>query len=87
MNEFTKAGIQKKRQSLFNRKSQTVEYTGSTHTHTHTHTEQMWWVSPDTSQILQMLRYRYSRVYPFLIVGIASPSHNFSLGSSPPTYY
>ena len=43
MNEFTKTGIQKKKKannnnSLFNRKTETVEYTGSTHTHTHTHT-------------------------------------------------
>ena len=44
MNEFTKAGIQKKKEinnnSLFNRKTETVEYTDSTHTHTHA--SQMW---------------------------------------------
>ena len=51
MNEFTKTGIQKKKKkannnnSIFNRKTEKVEYTGSTHTHTHTHTphtHQMW---------------------------------------------
>lgn len=46
MNEFTKkAGTEKievNNNSLFNRKTETVEYTGSTNTHTHTHTSQMW---------------------------------------------
>ena len=88
MNEFTKAGIQKKRQSLFNRKTQTVEYAGSTHTHTHTHTHTADVVGiagqfpdpPDGKiQVLKGLS--------LLDTGIASPSHNFSLGSSPPTYH
>ena len=36
-----------------------------------------------------MLRYRsqWLRAHPFLKLGVASPSHSFSLGSSPPTYY